>query len=133
MPKRKAAERTVELFELIHGAALELELAPGTASGFVGVVRAGKKWQARLSLPGRGWRPIGTFESEREAAVYRALLISTGDAPPTPPPRAPRTAPSQPCGQLPLPPVQMPCVTARAVSMREVPLGMPLVFALALR
>ena len=132
MPKRKRAERAVELFELMHGGALELELAPGTASGFAGVVPAGKKWQARINLTGIGWRCIGTFESPRDAAVQRALMVQNDDAPPTPPPRAPRTAPLQPRGNLPLLPVQMSCVTARAVSMRDVPLGLPVVFASAL-
>ena len=132
MPKRKRAERAVELFELMHGGALELELAPGTASGFAGVVPAGKKWQARINLTGIGWRCIGTFESPRDAAVQRALMVQNDDAPPTPPPRAPRTAHLRPHGQLPPVPVPMLCVTARAVSMREVPLGTPFTFAFAL-
>ena len=135
MPKRKVADRAVELVELAGPSGsieLELELAPGTSSGFAGVVRAGRKWQARINMKGIGWRCIGTFESPRDAAVQRALMIDNDDAPPTPPPRAPRTAAVQSRGQLPPPPAPMLCVTARAVSMRDVPLGLPVVFACAL-
>jgi hypothetical protein len=94
MPKRKVAERAVELVELVGPSGsieLELELAPGTASGFAGVRPAGCRWQARITIPGSKWRCLGTFDSKKEAAVQRALALHRNDVPPTPPLRASRT------------------------------------------
>jgi hypothetical protein len=42
-------------------------------SGYYGVIPSGKRWQARLYKPAKkGWDPIGTFDTARDAAEAAA-------------------------------------------------------------
>ena len=53
---------------------MQLKLAPGTVSGFKGVHKAGKKWEARLWVPGKGTRVVWRDESPKECAYILARL-----------------------------------------------------------
>ena len=57
-----------------HGEAMDLVLAAGTASGFKGVHKAGKKWEARLWVAGRGTRVVFRSSSPEECAWILARL-----------------------------------------------------------
>ena len=53
MPKRKKADRQVEIFDGAGvSSRLELVLAPGTVSGYAGVRPSGRKWSARCAGKG---------------------------------------------------------------------------------
>ena len=56
------------------GEVMQLKLAPGTASGFKGVHKAGKKWEARLWVAGRGTRVVWRCSSPKECAFILARL-----------------------------------------------------------
>ena len=57
-----------------NGEVMQLKLAPGTASGFKGVHKAGKKWEARRWVAGRGTRVVWRCDSAKEAAFMLARL-----------------------------------------------------------
>ena len=94
MPRRKQAARAVEIFDGLGPAAgLELELAPGTRTGYVGVSPVpgcAGRWQFWLSIEGSK-RTGGSFASAQEAAIQRALMLSNDDLPDTPPKRKKRS------------------------------------------
>ena len=48
------------------GEVMHLKLAPGTVSGFKGVHKAAKKWEARRWVAGRGTRVVWRSESAKE-------------------------------------------------------------------
>ena len=55
---------------------VHLKLAPGTASGYKGVKKNGKKWDARLWVPGKGTRVVWHDESPQMCAyVLRCLEL----------------------------------------------------------
>ena len=56
------------------GEVMLLKLAPGTASGFKGVHKAGKKWEARRWVAGRGTRVVWRSSSPHECAFILARL-----------------------------------------------------------
>ena len=56
------------------GEVMLLKLAPGTASGFKGVHKAGKQWEARLWVSGRGTRVVWRCSSPKECAFILARL-----------------------------------------------------------
>ena len=102
--RRKASSRVVEIFDGVGPSAkLELELAPGTRSGYVGVNPSpgnSGHWQAWIYSNSKK-RGLGTFESAQEAAIMRALAQRSGDVPDSPPVRRKRAIgalhPSLPC------------------------------------
>ena len=53
---------------------VQLKLAPGTASGYKGVHKAGKKWEARLWIAGRGTRVVWRSDSAKDCAWTLAML-----------------------------------------------------------
>ena len=53
---------------------MQLTLAPGTASGYKGVHKAGKKWEARLWIAGRGTRVVWRCASKVQCAFILAYL-----------------------------------------------------------
>ena len=53
---------------------VQLKLAPGTASGYKGVHKAGKKWEARLWIAGRGTRVVWRDDSAKVCAWTLAML-----------------------------------------------------------
>ena len=53
---------------------MQLKLAPGTASGYKGVHKAGKKWVARLWIAGRGTRVVWRDASAKVCAWTLAML-----------------------------------------------------------
>ena len=57
-----------------NGEVMQLKLAPGTKSGFKGVHKAGKKWEARLWVAGRGTRVVWRGNSAKECAFFLARL-----------------------------------------------------------
>ena len=71
------AEGAVELFGV-----LRLQLATGTASGYVGVrhVKKSKKrpWQAWVHIKGERRRCLGSFRKPQEGAVARARALACG-------------------------------------------------------
>ena len=56
------------------GEVMHLKLAPGTVSGFKGVHKAAKKWEARRWVAGRGTRVVWRSESAKECAFILARL-----------------------------------------------------------
>ena len=56
------------------GEVMHLKLAPGTASGLKGVHKAGKKWEARLWVAGKGTRVVFRSDSPEECAFILARL-----------------------------------------------------------
>ena len=56
------------------GEVMQLKLAPDTASGFKGVHKAGKKWEAKLWVAGRGTRVVWRCSSAKECAFILARL-----------------------------------------------------------
>ena len=73
MPKAKAKET-----EVVDGsgasAGLVLIRKPNSASGYYGVGKNGKKWQARVYKAAKQqWDAVGNFESPREAAIVAAI------------------------------------------------------------
>ena len=56
------------------GEVMLLKLAPGTASGYKGVLKAGKKWEARLWIAGRGTRVVWRGDCAKECAWTLAML-----------------------------------------------------------
>ena len=91
--RRKQADKTFEFFHGIGPSAdLELELAPGTHSGYVGVSpepRGTGRFQAWVFYSGKK-RIVGSFESTHEAAIQRALALRNENIPDSPPPRKQR-------------------------------------------
>ena len=57
----------------LRGEPLHLVLALGTASGFKGVHKVGKKWEARLWVAGKGTRVLCRHESAEECAATLAM------------------------------------------------------------
>ena len=53
---------------------VQLKLAPGTASGYKGVHKAGKKWEARLWIAGRGTRVVWRGDCAKVCAWTLAML-----------------------------------------------------------
>ena len=53
---------------------VQLKLAPGTVSGYKGVHKAGKRWEARLWVAGRGTRVVGRSDSAKVCAWTLAML-----------------------------------------------------------
>ena len=53
---------------------MSLKLAPGTASGYKGVHKAGKRWEARLWVAGKGTRVVFRSDSPEECAFVLARL-----------------------------------------------------------
>ena len=58
----------------LTGEPLHLKLALGTASGYKGVHKAGKKWEARLWVAGRGTRVVWRSDSKEDCAWTLARL-----------------------------------------------------------
>ena len=56
------------------GEVMHLKLAPGTVSGFKGVHKAAKKWEARRWVAGRGTRVVWRSSSPHECAFILARL-----------------------------------------------------------
>ena len=56
------------------GEVMQLKLAPGTASGYKGVHKAGKMWEARLWIAGRGTRVVWRGDSAKACAWTLAML-----------------------------------------------------------
>ena len=56
------------------GEVMQLKLAPGSTSGFKGVHKAGKKWEARRWVAGRGTRVVWRSSSPHECAFILARL-----------------------------------------------------------
>ena len=59
---------------------VQLKLAPGTASGYKGVHKAGKKWEARLWIAGRGTRVVWRDDSAKVCAWTLASRCSTSSS-----------------------------------------------------
>ena len=57
-----------------NGEVMQLKLAPGTASGLKGVHKAGKRWEARRWVAGRGTRVVWRSDSPKECAFILARL-----------------------------------------------------------
>ena len=57
-----------------NGEVMQLKLAPDTASGFKGVHKVGKRWEARLWVAGRGTRVVWRCDSPKECAFILARL-----------------------------------------------------------
>ena len=57
------------------GEGMHLKLALGTVSGFKGVHKAAKKWEARRWVAGRGTRVVWRSESAKECAFILARLL----------------------------------------------------------
>ena len=57
-----------------NGEVMHLKLAPGTASGYKGVHKAGKRWEARLWVAGRGTRVVWRSDSKEDCAWTLARL-----------------------------------------------------------
>lgn len=87
-----------------------LPLAPGTQSGYRGVrPNKSKKrpWQAWVHIKGEKRRCLGSFETEREAAVARAAAISCGvESLPSPRKQASRKSGAEPRIALALHPIE---------------------------
>ena len=78
------ARELVPTYDLAHG---ELQLAPLSATGYVGVINVKGKFQARIQVPGDGRGGSkkrrqhslpGLFDTALEAAISRAAVIKDG-------------------------------------------------------
>ena len=79
--RRKRDELAYETFDGAGcSSGLQLELAPGSDSGYAGVFpTTSSKWQATIRVEREGKkvrRNVGSFETKGEAAVQRALAIA---------------------------------------------------------
>ena len=142
MPSGMAAEMRA-LVETENITDEELQLAPLSKTGYVGVIEVGLKYQARIQVPGDGRGGIakhrqysvpGLFDTAIEAAIIRASIMkgmkeSNGGRLVVPPkqdkqhkPRTVKTQPAVPAAATPPPvPLQQPLATTVAV-----PLSMPM-------
>ena len=139
MPSGMAAEMRA-LVATENVAVDELELAPLTKTGYVGVIVVGLKYQARIQVPGDGrggtkkrrqYSVPGLFDTAKEAAMVRAGIMkgmkeSNAGRLFVPPKQdkqhRPRTVKTQPAAATPQPePLQQPMVTAVAI-----PLSVPM-------
>jgi hypothetical protein len=87
---RTKAPKGDEAFKLVlddDETELRLRLAPGTASGFYGVKKARKMWQATIYVSGKAvpQRDLGSFTRAIDAAVAVARAKRDNFIPPTPP------------------------------------------------
>ena len=112
----------------------ELQLAPLSKTGYIGVIVVGLKYQARIQVPGDGrggtakrrqYSVPGLFNTAKEAAIVRASIMKgmkeSNDGRLIVPPKQnkqhkPRTVKTQPAAASPPPePLQQPLSTAVAV------------------
>ena len=85
---RTKAPKGDEAFKLVldeDETELRLQLAPGTASGFYGVKKARKMWQATIYVSGKAvpQRDLGSFTRAIDAAVAVARAKRDNFIPPT--------------------------------------------------
>ena len=66
------------------GRVVHLKLAPGTATGYKGVKKNGKRFDARLWVPGKGIRVVWNGATAKECAAILAMLELEPCAIPTP-------------------------------------------------
>ena len=144
MPRQLGAELREQL-ALEDRAELQLERSAWNATGFVGVSKVGKGYQARFNVPGDGRGGSkkrrqhslpGPFDTAEDAAVARALVIKgfkeSGDGKIHSPPKQnkkhkPRVQPAKPA-QPALEPVQTPLVaTTVAVPLASMMPQLPIV------
>ena len=91
------------------GPPLHLKLALGTASGFKGVHQAGKQWEARLWVAGKGTRVLCRHESAEECAAILAFFERFPCEIPTPKKGRAKPGKGQVCCERSV--ASLPCVT----------------------
>ena len=144
MPRKLGAEVREQLAREDRSQ-LQLERSAWNETGFVGVSKVGKGYQARVNVPGDGRGGSkkrrqhslpGPFDTAEDAAVARALVIKgfkeSGDGKIHSPPKQnkkhkPRVQPAKPAQPALEPAMQMPVATAVAVPLASMMPQLPIV------
>ena len=124
---------------------LQLERNPYNQTGFVGVIKVGNKYYARLQVPGDGRGGIkkrrqvslpGPWDTAEDAAVVRAVMIrgfkESGDGKIHSPPKQnkphkPRAKPRAMPAEPEVEPVEMPVATGMAMPVLSMMQHIPIV------